>query len=96
MNLQDELENLQERLSRLEAFDQEITSLPIIIKEMKEKKQQGEEDRQKFEAIGLSLPLLTERVTKTEESIAHMYQKFMGIEESVETTWTKLNTSARN
>ena len=71
--------------SGAKAFDQDIASLPVLIKEMKWKIQQGEEARATFEAIGLSLPLVTERVTKAEENMGDMCQKVMILEEKLET-----------
>ena len=62
----------------MEAFEDEIQSLPLRKKEIWDQKQQ-------MEGIGCSLPLLTERVTKLEENLGGMYQKVLDMEDYLKT-----------
>ena len=70
--------DLQDRIKKVEAFDEEIQSLPLLKKEVRDQKQQ-------MEGIGCSLPLLTERVTKLEENLGGMYQKVLDMEDYLKT-----------
>ena len=65
---------LQERIKKVEAFEEDFQALPLLKKDLRDQKQQ-------MEGIGCSLPLLTERVTKVEENLSGMYQKVMDMEE---------------
>ena len=70
--------DLQDRIKKIEAFDEEIQRLPVLNKEVKDQKQQ-------MEGIGCFLPLLTERVTRLEENLGGMYQNAMDLEEYLKT-----------
>ena len=70
--------DLQDRIKKVEAFDEDIQSLPLLKMEIKDQKQQ-------IEGIGCSLPLLTERVARLEENLGGMYQKAMDVEEYLKT-----------
>ena len=62
----------------MEAFDQEIPRPPLMNKEVKEQKLQ-------LEAIGCSLPLLTDRVTRAEENLGGVYQKVLDMDDYMKT-----------
>lgn len=69
-----EIQEIKERLRNIDAFDQDVCGLPLLIKEVKEQKPQ-------LDAIGCSLPLLTDRVTKAEGDFGGVYQKVLDMED---------------
>ena len=72
------IQDLKNKIEKMEAFEEDIQKLPLVNKELKDQKQQ-------MEGIGDSLPLLIERVTNLEENLGGMYQKVKKLEEYMRT-----------
>ena len=83
------IQDLKNKIEKMEAFEEDIQKLPLVHKELKDQKQQ-------MEGIGDSLPLLIERVTNLEENLGGMYQKVKEMEEYMKTIGELKKQSLQN